>query len=84
MVRASGPRQQSYEVLPAVLWEDPEEWLQQALHEDERGDEGWGAGQRPLWTKMPLGCKPVARYLDLDERGHRCDAHMEVLESDIA
>jgi len=31
-----------------------------------------------------LGCKPVARYLDLDERGHRCDAHMEVLESDIA
>ena len=31
-----------------------------------------------------LGCKPVARYLDLDDRGHRCDAHMEVLEADIA
>ena len=56
------PRQQSYEVLPEVLWEDPEEWLQQALHEDERGDEGWGAGQRPLWTEMPprmQACGPI-------------------------
>ena len=30
-----------------------------------------------------LGCKPVARYLDLDDREHRCDVHAEVIEQDI-
>ena len=29
-----------------------------------------------------LGCRPVARYLDVDEREQRCDAHAEVVESD--
>ena len=30
-----------------------------------------------------LGCKPVAKYLDLDDREHRCEVHAEVLEEDI-